>query len=228
MKLYTGNYLSYENINVNYNNLNNDEWAKKQENKINNIDFVEGYGENKILINLSSNFDNTKILDFSGGLGISYMILKKYYMGDIKYRIIETEKICLLGNKIFGDDKNISFSKSIKKNMEVDIVYIRTSLQYVKEWENLLLSLIDLAPKYFLFINLTAGNIRTFLTLQNWQNIHIPYWFFNIDDFKQVFFKNGYKIKYENNGSNILDNSYDVSVEKKFRISFTKNLIFTK
>ena len=59
---------------------------------------------------------------------------------------------------------------------------ICSALQYVENWRALIGKLADCQPEYFMFDALSAGDIPTYATAQNYYESKIPYWFFNIDD----------------------------------------------
>lgn len=221
---FIGKYYSYDEIPFNYQNLNNDKWIQRQINKLYCINYKLAKKENKILLNSIIKRDNINILDFGGALGISYLLLRKIYKNkNIKYEIIETENICNYGNIFYSNDNNITFNTEINLR-KVDIVYTRTSIQYIKNWKFVLSKLLLKRPKNFIFINLTAGDIETFLTLQKWEDKLIPYWFFNISEIVKLFKNSGYYLKKEKKAVKINSKYFN----KKDRIKYTKNLIFEK
>lgn len=65
-----------------------------------------------------------------------------------------------------------------------DIVHIGSTLQYIDDWQGLLEGLItNYKPKYFVFSDLLAGAIPTFVTHQLFYGKRIPHHFFNWDKF---------------------------------------------
>lgn len=145
---------------------------------------------------INNRFSSVNILDFGGGLGIDYIKTVRAMEGNkkIKYHIIEKEKICIIGRKIFRDDKRIEFHASFPKKLKVDIAHINSSLQYIENWKEHLCKMADYKPGYFLFTNLGAGNIPTYATVQNYYGSRIPCWFFNINDIKCVMAKKGFEL----------------------------------
>ena len=80
-------------------------------------------------------------------------------------------------------DKRIRFHTSLPKNLrDVSIVHLGSSLQYIKDWKNILSDLAEYNPQYFLFTDLPAGDIPTYATVQNFYGFKTPYWFFNIEE----------------------------------------------
>jgi len=130
--------------------------------------------------------EKIKILDFGGGLGCTYVqILNGCLNIDLlDYHIVETKKICEVGEKIFESDKKIQFHTTLPYHLQtVDIVHFGSSIQYVEDWKKTLAILKDFNPHYFIFTDLMAGNVKTYATVQKYYESNIPSWFININDF---------------------------------------------
>lgn len=127
--------------------------------------------------------DCVKILDFGGGLGVTFLsTVSGLVEKTLDFYIVENKRICELGNRIFKNDDRIHFYTSLPDHIEVDIVHLGSSLHYVDEWRDLLGKLARFCPLYFLLTDLTAGEISTYVTVQNFYGSKIPCWFFNIND----------------------------------------------
>jgi len=57
-----------------------------------------------------------------------------------------------------------------------------SSLQYVEDWKGLIGDLARYGAEYLLLVDLPAGDIPTYATVQNYYESKIPYWFFNVKD----------------------------------------------
>ena len=85
------------------------------------------------------------VLDFGGSLGFSYLACEDE---SLKYHILETESICNMGEKLY---QNVKFHSIIPTNLDLDILYIRTSLQYSQNWIVTLKKLLENKPKLLVF-----------------------------------------------------------------------------
>lgn len=203
-------YKTQEEIPHNAGTYNNTKWAQKQLNRIKNykeeLDLLKN--RNSLLINYVNSLDkkDVTIVDFGGGLGLSYIALMESLDLKLNYYVIEVPKICEAGNGYFKNNDSIKFNTEIPKNItNVDIVYIRTSLQYTKDWKECLSTLSNLNPKYFILSHVSAGDVPTYLTLQLWADQEIPYWFLNKDELKDIMLENDYNVIYDKDCFNIKD-----------------------
>src|SRR3989344_4573704 len=113
-----------------------------------------------LLVGTMNNKQKIKILDFGGGLGLDYLRLNGglHQKTKLEYHIVETSILCKEGQKRFKKmNKELFFHENFPKIKNVDIVHIKSSLQYMEDWEGTLKALAHYKPKYFLFQDLTAG-----------------------------------------------------------------------
>jgi putative methyltransferase (TIGR04325 family) len=171
-------YDSYDDLPKDIQSFDNHAWTEKQLNRLNNIDeeLDTIRSRNLLLINYIKKYkkNNISVLDYGGGIGLTYFSLLASTDKRIKYNIVELPSICKAGKRRL--DGAINFYEDIP-NINVDIVYIRTALQYSKDWKKTLSDLIKCNPKYMILAHLSAGKIPTYLTLQKWGDYSIPYWF---------------------------------------------------
>jgi len=183
---------------------------------------------------LYSQNNKLKILDFGGGMGISYAKLKQTLPKNknINYTIIENAEVCKVAKGLFEDDANIIFCDKLpRKSSKFDIIYVSSALQYVDDWQDLLKSFSEYSPKYLIIDNTNIGEIkRTYVTSQNYYESKIPCRFFNIDDMKSEMLSNNYKLIFKSNfKANILGkygHKPQDNFPKEYRVNFGKNLIF--
>ena len=126
-----------------------------------------------------------RILDFGGSLGFTYVPVMAGMAKpeSVEYHIVETEAICRVGTEVFKNDGQIHFHSSLPKMLlKVDIVYMGSSLHYIEDWRKVIHNLTDYQPGYFLFTDLPAGDIPTYVTTQNYYGMKVPVWFFNINE----------------------------------------------
>ena len=170
-----------------------------------------------------------RVLDFGGGLGVAYIHLISNAVGYqfLDYHIVETEKTCQKASQLWEGDNRIHFHSSVPVDLnEVDVVYLSSVLQYVEDYRGLLKNLCGFNPKFFMFGNLSAGNIPTFATKQrNLAGTIMPYWMLNVDEIIETMARTGYKLIYKQ----VLERSYNQNnFPKKYRMDNTRNLLFVR
>jgi putative methyltransferase (TIGR04325 family) len=151
-----------------------------------------------LLVSITSRDKHTvRVVDFGGGLGVSYIPLIGALVGGgmLEYHVVESPSVCLAGTRLFGDDGRISFHSALPERLgEVDIVHLSSSLQYVENYERLLDDLLRLRPAYVLLARCSAGDIPTYASAQrNMYGSSIPYWFINGDELLGLMGARGYR-----------------------------------
>lgn len=177
-----------------------------------------------------------KVLDFGGGMGITYIQTKAALPDEspLEFTVVEGEKNCIKARRLFGDDIGIKFCNTLPENESFDIIHISSSLQYIEDWKGLVKTLCEkYNTSYFVFNDLPAGDIKnTFATYQNYYESKIPYWFFKIDDVVELLAESGYQLLHKANfAASILGNQERVPQDnfpKEYQIGYAKNLIFQK
>ncbi|RDX35482.1 methyltransferase, TIGR04325 family [Arcobacter sp. HD9-500m-PIT-SAG03] len=175
-----------------------------------------------------------KILDFGGGMGISFVELISVLpeSKNLSFTIIDNKKTCEKANNLFKKDSRIEFKDELLPRDKYDIVHISSSLQYIKDWKILIkLLCTEYNAEYFIFNDLPAGNIKkTYATIQNYYSSKIPYWFFKTEDILNEMNKHNYKLIFKSNFLNNILNKYEympqMNFEVDYRIGYAKNLIF--
>jgi putative methyltransferase (TIGR04325 family) len=111
--------------------------------------------------------DSLRILDFGGASGAHYFQMK-HVVQDLEFdwRIVETEKMCTLARKRFGDsDSHLGFYESVARasedfTLDFDIVIAASSLGYTDNPHESLNQLLKLKPRVLLITRqvLTEGS----------------------------------------------------------------------
>ena len=170
-----------------------------------------------------------KILELGGGMGIGYLGTKAC-LGDnieISYDIIETPVNCRGGQELFRGNKQIRFFQDFPSDLkEVDIVFIKSALQYFKEYDQVLKKLVSYNPKYVLFVKLSAGENVTYVTSQkNLTNTITPFWFLNVGEVVSIMSTLGYSLIFKG----LLDRAYNQdNFSREYQIRKNCNLLFKK
>ena len=160
------------------------DWVNKQVLRLKDInDEIDIIRERNDLL-----IDNVKpgdrILDIGGSLGTSWISIKD--VDNIKYTVVENDMIAEAGKKFVPEIEFLKEIPSIQISTHYNIIYIRTSLQYMADWKRTLLDLSNCeheAGDLALFKHTSVGDFPTFATIQNWYGHKIPYWFINFEDF---------------------------------------------
>lgn len=167
------------------------------------------------------------ILDFGGGIGVDFLYTTQC-LGEEKinkYVIVETENVCQLGAKIYENNPRVEFCTTVPHAI-VDIVYFDSALQYVDNYQDLLLQLAECQPEYFLFLRTPAGNIPTYVSAQmNVSDSIIPYRFLNMGEFSNFMSASGYTLKFSSSSSRAYDQS---NFPPAFRLGHTNTMLFVR
>lgn len=138
-----------------------------------------------------------RVLDFGGGIGFTfYQVARSLPKKDnFEYHIVELEQVCDAGREFFKDEANVFFHSRLPNDIgRVDIVHSGSSLHYIEHWRETLARLCEYNPRYFLFTDLAAGNIPTYVSSQKYYDSNIPIWFFNINEIIDVMSGQGWEL----------------------------------
>ncbi len=142
-----------------------------------------------------------KILDFGGNLGFGYTPLMRMLSNpaQLEYQVIETARVCSEGKKLFAADTHISFHDALPAaNTVFNIVYSRSSLQYIDDYAGLLLTLAAYKAEFILLAGLPLSAGVTFATAQkNVSGSVIPFWFFKASEIVDIMSRSGYRLMYK-------------------------------
>jgi putative methyltransferase (TIGR04325 family) len=194
---------------------------------------TEVVGEHSFLPFLASlickNRGSVRVLDFGGGMGVAYIHLKNGTVAcsAIDYHIIENDVMCGMGSKLFENDPQVHFHNKLPSELSgVDVVYMCSALQYIEDYSELLKTLCDYRPRYFLFVKLSSGDIPTYASAQkNISGITFPYWFLNIDEIIRIMADNNYSLIFKG----VLEHEYDQSnFPSEYRLRRACNLLFRR
>jgi len=183
---------------------------------------------------IGSSDDSIRVLDFGGGLGNSFfpLIASLSAPGLVEFHVVETPTICSHGRELYGEYHNLHFHESLPSNMNrFDIVHAAAALHYVADWRTMLGSFAAYEPRFIMLFGLTAGDIKTFVTYQNYYDSKIPVWFWNVNEIIDRMKDLGYKLTYKS----LLASSYLGEVQPllmenfpaEYRLERKCNLIFT-
>lgn len=136
-----------------------------------------------------------KVLDFGGGLGLTYASLLKA-AGDpknVEFHVVENPEVCAAARREFAGDARVSFHETLPELAGVDIVHAQSSLQYIEDWKGLLGRLAAYGARRMILTDVPAGEFSTFASAQNYYGSRIPCWFFNAAEFIAALDAAGYR-----------------------------------
>lgn len=165
------------------------------------------------------------VLDIGGGLKPCYFTLKNSLPHKIKCHVIEFENIVKGSKKIYENIEDLTYSTEFPKNMNFDVIYFGSSIQYFDNLNFLFEKIIDYKPNLIAFSYTSfAENHKTFTTgtYTFHRKFITPATIYNINDFIEFFSKNNYLLKHKSIMKKI-DLSFQDSLGVKTRVY---NLVF--
>jgi len=170
-----------------------------------------------------------KVLDFGGGMGVSYALTRASLLGvgSLQYHVVENPKLCEAGAALFANDARIHFHRDIPPDLAgVDVVYVNSVLQYIEDYRGLLRRLCALGPRFVLLARCSAGKVQTYATAQvTLPGKRIPYWFLGVDELVSILRESGYRpVFMARGGYPVLQPNFD----EGHRIGSASNLLFAR
>ena len=177
-----------------------------------------------------------RILDFGGGLGATYFMVSASIPDQSRFvfHVVEGEVICGRGRELFKKYTNIEFHASLPgtDGRGFDVVHSASAFQYVKDWEGLLTRFARYSPRHIVFGNLLAGEIRPFVTYQNYYGKKIPVRFHNLSEIIEKLNAVGYCLVYKAlHRQTLLGERQRLPMEnfpESLRLAYGCNLIFER
>ncbi len=141
---------------------------------------------------------SVRILDFGGGLGFAYYPLLGTLpdSAPVRLQIVEGEAVCRAGRESFASVPQVSFHEGLGPELAgPDIAHFGSSLHYIEDWQGLLAAICALGPETLLLTDLTAGDIPTYASAQEYYGSKLPVWFFNLSEVTEVLCGLGYALR---------------------------------
>ena len=103
-------------------------------------------------------------------------------------------------------------------------------MQYVKDWKGLIASFAKYKPQYCILADVMAGDIKTFVTIQNFYGGKIRSRFLNIKELlyelKEVGFRLIYKSRYLNEIKGVIGPNPMENFAKEYRLDYACQILF--
>jgi len=168
-----------------------------------------------------------KILDFGGGMASSFLPLVAMLPTNqaLKFVVVENKALSDEGEKLFKNEKRLYFCTEIPIDEKFHVIHAGSSFHYVADWIALLRLFAQMRPQYLIFADLPAGDIDTFVTIQNYYGKKIPVRFWNLVEFirrvEELDFKLVMKARYYSYYIAAMD-----GFDQKHRLNYFTQLIF--
>lgn len=170
-----------------------------------------------------------KVLDFGGGMGTSFVDVRLALARDIPlaYSIVEIDAVCQAARGLYNPADGVEFMTTVPDQLaDLDVVHIRTALQYVDDYRGLLVQLLRLRPRYVLLAKLAAGEIPTFATAQlNLPGSVVPCWFHDVREIVAIAAAEGYSLRMRRPSNDVVRG---LAVPSTHRIGRAMDLLFAR
>lgn len=152
-----------------------------------------------------------RIVDCGGGMGIGFASLMRlsHLKSGVEYLVVDNEESCERGRQLFADFPEVRFSPELPRDSEnIDVLVLSSVIQFVENYDELLKKLATLAPSFWFFTFVPAGNIPTFASAQlNVPGSVLPVWFFNVGELVAKIEALGYRLVFKS----ALDRVFDMN-----------------
>ena len=242
--IWEGVYASFAEADGNNDAFDTEMWIQKQLHTIQKYDATEhrigiskDYPLPLVTAPLLLTKDMVSILDFGGGMGQQYFELISTVpqaLKQVEYHVVDGHATIKNRPVFLNNYQNLHFYdhyQNISK-IQVDILHIGSTLQYIETWASLLLDLTkNFNPSLIVLSDLMAGQIPSFVCHQNFYDKKIPVMMINIDEITDLIESFGYKTIYRSHylptilGQHELPNS---ALPEKYRFKHPYNIVFQK
>lgn len=173
-----------------------------------------------------------RVLDFGGGAGDTYLdVASLISIENIDYFVHDLPEAIRIAENIFPSSKkqlpNLTFIDDLTCINEIDLIYLGSVLQYITDYRQTLLSLMQMKPKWVFLTDHFMTKHSTYVTAQvNMPERTIPYRILSVPEVSALFSNNSYRLVYESRNYEPLHH-FD-NFPPKFSIGESYNLLFKK
>jgi putative methyltransferase (TIGR04325 family) len=185
-----------------------------------------------LLIASSKTSSGLTVLDFGGGMGVTFMsCLNSVNMDNVTYYIHDLPDTMKVGKQVFHENKTVNkydvrFVDNLSEIGQIDILYFGSVIQYLPDYKNMLVDLTKKSPRYIMITDNFMGN-ETFATAQvNMSGRRMPYWILGLKEVVSIFESNGYTLSYQS--VNHQPFHHFNNFPEAYRVADTCNLLFAK
>ena len=171
------------------------------------------------------------VFDVGGGAGNSFPAVRNALSNSVKldYRVIDNYRVCSIGRDLYTDS-SISFYENIPENKICNVMHVGSALQYIDDYKLFIQELANTKPRYFLFSDVFAGEIPTFVTGEHYFDSVIPFRFFNLSELVTLIEKMGYRLILKTEYDRTMVGQRDPlpldSLPEIYRLKYSHHLLF--
>jgi len=216
-------FEALKNSSLDHNAFNSARWIKNEAKRIRDHR-DEVISQHRFLVSSlkDDRYSFSSILDFGGSLGTaSYALDEAFKDRKFNYTVLETTEVCKEGKGIHSENSAVFVDSIDKIKNKIDVVYLRTSLQYAPSWKNTILSLCELSPSILIFDHLSAGKVTTTRLVQNYYGSKIPYWVISSDEMIDILSDAGYECSDIKKCQDFSREMFDPDIPEESRIDYT-------
>ncbi len=165
--------------------------AYKLSNPLPNINFRSPVSNlfSLLISSYSSTNSKTRILDYGGAMGLSFIEASNTFdTSKLDYIILDYPEITNKAHSLTKEFTNLKYINSLDEINETDIVHFGSSIQYLEDYRKSFEEITLLNPKIIFIANTVFSTRNTFATSQNnLYGLKIPMWIFNISEIEALF-----------------------------------------
>ena len=142
--------------------------------------------------------DGSTLVDYGGGIGITYYAYLRYVPlpAGVRWEVVEVPHMVEMGRRIAErEGSSLIFSTEPRNALPADILLSAGALQYMKTSVPGFLEAFASRPKHLLLNKVPLTDKPSFWTLQNFGDAISPYQIFNEAAFLGYFKENGYILR---------------------------------
>lgn len=176
--------------------------------------------EHEVVLMVAKNGD--RVTDFGGGLGASYAWVRRAAPAlSLAWTVVELPEVVARGQSLAT---GAAFSTTIPSS--ADVVFVKSSLQYIDDWAGTLRALFAARPRHLVLEKFSGVASRTYATAQvNLADSVIPYWFISFDALFRIAADCGYRRTLWRRLPRVYDQS---NFPPELRMGQASTIVFTK
>ncbi|PPR62490.1 MAG: hypothetical protein CFH10_00813 [Alphaproteobacteria bacterium MarineAlpha4_Bin2] len=179
------------------------------------------------------NDEHGPILDFGGGSGYLYFMLRHYlYKRETAWHVVDKPGLAELGLAFAKENgpSNIQFFANLEatRNNVYRIVHSSTTLQYIDDAFGLLDELLALRPKYFLLTRAKISFNQTFIVAQKVVGKLTPCRFMKLEELRDFVCAKDYELLFQNRAEEDIASQIAATVGDHYRNVASMNFFFAR
>ena len=137
-----------------------------------------------------------RVLDFGGGVGLSYLKARRALPPEaaLNFKIVENARICEASASRFRHDPNIDFVTELGEPEPFDVLNLGSSLHYLEDPRFLFEHARRCDVQTICIADFPCGEIETFITRQSYYEKFIPVKFWNFGEFSEMAQDYGFRV----------------------------------